>query len=381
MFSRFVIVACLCLGFSSAWLFSGPDCDEQNSCKTCAQTESWSGKRCRWCPRTSTCHAHGSVVNKCSRAENVVNSKDCNKIVQKKYDKNLAYKLVQLCALAYSPDVAKYKTKAESDEVKTFHLVKQVINSCSGEAMCSGFVAVSHSEKAIAIAFRGTEHSQQLITQMKRVLLEQKQSFEAGGKVQGYFKDAFEVVWKDLKSYVYEQIKKYPNYEVWVTGHSLGGALASLASTTIAFERKKRHQKKTPKDNLVLYTFGQPRVGNYDYAFAHDNLVPQSFRVTHYRDVVVHLPTCTVFLPGTPCISLGGGPYHHGKEVFYGTEIMAKDSSYKTCNGNPKNEDFGCSDNPLVWGRCFTGEAARCVEDHKQYFGLNVGIWWKSIQV
>ena len=310
------------------------------------------------------------MANKCSRAEIVVDSADCNKVVHAKYDKDLAYKLVYLCALAYSPDVAKYKTKAS--EVKTFYLVKQVIKSCSGGGLCSGFVAVSRSEKAIAIAFRGTEHSQQLITQMRRVLIEPKQSFKTGGKVQLYFKDAFEVVWEDLQHYVYEQINKYPNYKVWVTGHSLGGAIASLASAVIAFERK------TPKDILVLYTFGQPRVGNYDYALAHDKLVLQSFRVTHYRDVVVHLPTCTVLAPGTPCISWGGGPYHHGKEVFYGAEIMTKNSPYKTCHGKPHNEDVGCSNNPLVWLRCFTAEVFRCVEDHKQYFGLNVGDWWKK---
>ena len=40
-----------------------------------------------------------------------------------------------------------------------------------------------------------------------------------------------------------------------MTGHSLGGALASLASTLIIYEGE------TSKDDLMLYTFGQPRVG------------------------------------------------------------------------------------------------------------------------
>ena len=369
---RFLIFVCVFVGFSSAWLFSGPDCDEMKDCVSCTRTKSWSRERCRWCYRTSTCHAHGSLVNKCSRAEYVAYPVSCNKIVHAKYDKNLAYKLVFLSALAYSPDVAKYLSGAS--ELKTFHLVKQVIKSCSGGAFCSGFVAVSYSKKAIVIAFRGTQHFEQLITEMRRVLTEPKQSFQAGGKVQAYFKEAFEVVWKDLQHYVYEQMKKYPNYQVWVTGHSLGGALASLASTVIAFARK------TAKYNLVLYTFGQPRVGNYDYAFAHDSLVPQSFRLTHYRDIVVNLPTCRT-APGAPCIALGGGPYHHGKEIFYENKIMTKDSPYKLCDGLPYNEDLRCSNNPLIWSKCFSTELPKCIDDHRYYFGIRVGTWWKKIQI
>ena len=136
---------------------------------------------------------------------------------------------------------------------------------------------------------------------------------------------AFKAVWHDLQKYVNEEVKKNPSYSVWVTEHSLGGALASLASTLIMFEGK------TPKDNLMLYTFGQPRVGNYDYALTHDGLVPLSFRVTHYRDIVVHLPTCLAIAPGTPCIAFGSWPYHHGKEIYYRDEIMTKSSPYKTC--------------------------------------------------
>jgi len=63
--------------------------------------------------------------------------------------------------------------------------------------------------------------------------------------------------------------------------HSLGGALAILASADI-----KLHFGKV---NYV-YTFGQPRVGNSQFAAFYDNLVPQTFRIINYADLVVHLP-------------------------------------------------------------------------------------------
>ena len=111
-------------------------------------------------------------MNKCSRTEDIKDSENCNKIVYAEYDRNLAYKMIYLCALAYSDDVAKYLPKAS--EVSTFELVKQVTKPCSGDALCSGFVAVSHTEKAIAVAFRGTQHSTQLVNEILSILTQPK---------------------------------------------------------------------------------------------------------------------------------------------------------------------------------------------------------------
>ena len=364
----FVVLACLSLSYSSGNdKCSTGDCHSQRDCVSCTNTKSWSGENCRWCPRDQACHAQASLANECSRAENIINPNDCDTIVHAEYDKHLAYKMIFLSALAYSDDVAKYIPKAT--EVDKFHLVSQIKQPCSGDAVCSGFVAVSHSQKAIAIAFRGTEHLKQLVTEVLHVLTQPKSLFSAGGKVQGYFLDAFQTIWKDLKNHAYKSMKSYPNYKIWVTGHSLGGALASLASTAIMSEGK------ASKHNLMLYTFGQPRVGNYDYALAHDKLVPQSFRVTHYRDVVVHLPTCTKYDVHQPCISVGGGPYHHGKEIYYDNAVMIKDSPHKICKGLPHNEDLNCSNDSVK--KCATSPG-KCIDDHKKYFGISVGTWWKD---
>ena len=364
----FVTLACFSISCSNAWL-TGSNCEDHSDCVSCTNHKTWSGENCRWCPRDLECHTRGSLLHKSSTTENIKDPKDCDKIVYAQYDRNVAYKMVYLSALAYSDDVAKYIPKAS--EVNTFELVKQV-TKLSGGGLSSGFVAVSHSEKAIAIAFRGTQSYTQMLTEIICILTEPPTDFEAGGKVQEYFLSVFNVIWNDLRQYVNEEIKNNPSYKVWVTGHSLGAALASLASTLILYEGK------TSRDNLMLYTFGQPRVGNYDYALAHDSLVPLSFRVTHYRDMIVHLPTCHTTVPGTPCIALGDWPYHHGKEIYYGNETMTKFSSYKTCEGLPHDEDLGCSNNPTVWLKCLSGQLAQCINDHDQYFGVNVGIWWKT---
>jgi predicted lipase len=52
-----------------------------------------------------------------------------------------------------------------------------------------------------------------------------------------------------------------------ITGHSLGGALASLAAAEICSSGKISPQ------NIKLLTFGQPRTGNWVWAKNMDKLV------------------------------------------------------------------------------------------------------------
>ena len=49
-----------------------------------------------------------------------------------------------------------------------------------------------------------------------------------------------------------------PTYTVVITGHSLGAAAAALAAVD--------YYEQTGGSKAVLYTFGQPRVGDYDFA-------------------------------------------------------------------------------------------------------------------
>ena len=52
--------------------------------------------------------------------------------------------------------------------------------------------------------------------------------------------------------------------QIFVTGHSLGGALATLAS----YDIQQAVQHMPVKVDVACYTFGSPRVGNH--AFARD---------------------------------------------------------------------------------------------------------------
>ena len=77
----------------------------------------------------------------------------------------------------------------------------------------------------------------------------------------------------------------YRTTSVYVTGHGLGGAFAIISALDI-------------NDYLnqgvdVVYTFGQPRVGNDAFAAYYANKLPNTFRVINNADIVPHLPPTT----------------------------------------------------------------------------------------
>jgi hypothetical protein len=63
--------------------------------------------------------------------------------------------------------------------------------------------------------------------------------------------------------------------QVYVTGHSLGGALANLAAYDIA--KALKGCKNLTK--VVCYTFGAPRTGNHSFARDYNKVVPDTWSI------------------------------------------------------------------------------------------------------
>lgn len=132
--------------------------------------------------------------------------------------------------------------------------------------------------------------------------------------------------------------------------------MASLASTWLSYN------SVAPRKNIILYTFGMPRVGNYDYALQHDQLVNNSWRVVNDNDIVPHFPTLV-------SLSILNGPYHHGVEAFYSKPATSPNSEHRECHGKPYNEDANCS---------FSKFPALSIERHNTYFSIPVPTFWQT---
>lgn len=80
------------------------------------------------------------------------------------------------------------------------------------------------------------------------------------------------------------------------SGHSLGGALATLASIDIAI----RHD--LPPNRVITEIFGAPRIGNEAFASFYNHVVPLHWRVITDGDIVPQLPGTRYFPVGLDAV-------------------------------------------------------------------------------
>lgn len=166
----------------------------------------------------------------------------------------------------------------------------------------------------------------------------------AGGSVSNYFYEAFTSVWMaGMGGDVVALRRKYPDYKLWIVGHSLGGAMASLAASYI------EKMKIADGNRIKLVTFGQPRTGDRAFAKAVGEQIPYSFRVTHAHDVVPQFPPKGF-----------RNYYHHRSEVFYNNNMTTPD--YVECE---EEED----------GMCGNGLKRLSFDDHHRYFNVFISRW------
>lgn len=143
-----------------------------------------------------------------------------------------------------------------------------------------GFVA--RKDNTVIVAFRGTEptHLIDWLTDVK--FPQRKFDTNIPGLVHGGWADALE----DVREQMLEAVAKLSTGEalrVFVTGHSLGGALAVLAASVLQSEGKQKI--------AAVYTYGQPRVGDPEFSAAFDaKLGAVTFRYVNDFDIVPHVP-------------------------------------------------------------------------------------------
>ncbi|KAI8086602.1 lipase [Halteromyces radiatus] len=148
----------------------------------------------------------------------------------------------------------------------------------------SGYVIRDDTQKTIYLVFRGTSSFGNILADFK-FFLGDYPPVGNGAKVHRGFYQSYMKIQKQVLSVMTDQLTKYPKYRVTVTGHSLGGAYATLAALDL-YQRDKRFNPK----NMNIITFGEPRVGNPAFAAYGVSTKLEKKRVVHNRDVVSHLP-------------------------------------------------------------------------------------------
>ena len=225
-------------------------------------------------------------------------------------------------------------------------------------------VYVAENDQAIVVAFRGSEApttldglKDWLLTNANNYLiLPEGQSgtdFAAAGvgaRFHRGFLDALAMVWEPLFA-PWTRRRRSKERPLWVTGHSLGGAIALLAAWR--FQRNFLSVQE-------IVTFGAPMIGNDAAARAFEQeFAGKIYRYVDMEDVVPHLPS----------VSLLANAYQHclNEVALSAAEVAAAAAGLKALGQSlettEKELDPGLADQ--VWGLVKTRIASHMIDNYQ----------------
>jgi hypothetical protein len=116
------------------------------------------------------------------------------------------------------------------------------------------------------------------------------------GQVHQGFQTAYNALADPVTAEIESALAENPDYKLTITGHSLGGGIAAIATAALS---GRGH-------TVTTYTFGEPLNGNAAFVQYIERAVPDSnyFRVTHANDGVPQIPPTLL------------GYAHHGPEFW-----------------------------------------------------------------
>ena len=148
-------------------------------------------------------------------------------------------------------------------------------------------VLVAKDRNDLWFAFRGTEPSK--LNDVMADLNVIKNAAKAGGRVHSGFQKEVNDLWMDILEELEHNDQLKVRKDVYFTGHSLGAAMATIAST-----RYPRAEE--------LHTFGSPRVGGPKFV---KNISVPHYRFMNNNDIVCRIPPAWL------------GFKHHGEMIYF----------------------------------------------------------------
>lgn len=163
--------------------------------------------------------------------------------------------------------------------------VRHTIEARSMNSIWEVFGFIIESPEEIIIAFRGTSSTSNWVS-----------NINASQKKFKYITDhclthrGFTDIYSSAREGILSVLRSLsPDKSLFVTGHSLGGALAALCAVDAAVNTHYRSPS--------LYTYGSPRTGDPDFAKAAGKYVLNSFRIANPFDIVTYVPPSIYKLP------------------------------------------------------------------------------------
>jgi hypothetical protein len=148
-------------------------------------------------------------------------------------------------------------------------------------------IALTDKEK-ICLSFRGTATSLNVFTDLNFKQTNIAKVSQENIEVHNGFYNGLMSVWDEVSAYLKQQVKQlkanHCRPKLYLTGHSLGGAMAAIAAFFVKFDTELSSLETT------LCTFGQPRCGNQAFADYLERNLTHYYRVVNYLDIIPKVP-------------------------------------------------------------------------------------------
>lgn len=229
------------------------------------------------------------------------------------FDLNIAKTCVVLSGAAYC-DKDNYNTMKMIEPANDFQYYQTLYDK---KTDLHGYVGVIQPENQILVVFRGSASTRNWMDDADVILTQYSTFVECNCNVHSGFYASSNNIYPFVHEYVNDMLDIFPNFNVIITGHSYGAAVAQLISMELL-------------SNGIyssLYNYGQPRIGDRNYANFVNSKMDKLWRFTHYKDMIPHIPPIT-----------GLGYYHSCTEIYENEYHELKECS------NIDGEDNTCAD-------------------------------------
>ncbi len=199
------------------------------------------------------------------------------------FNLNAAKRYVSFCGASYCTDPLITKNTIDTwscHECQKYPNVKATTFHGS-RTDANGFVAYDPNANEILIAFAGTDplSIENWIDDLD--FIKTAYPYCAGCEVHEGFYRSYSTVNDQVRSLVNSYQSQYPNATLSITGHSLGAAMAAHCGAALVESGYKLTN---------IYTYGMPRVGNEAFEKWYTTRLPGTFRMSHFKDPVPHVP-------------------------------------------------------------------------------------------
>ncbi len=149
-----------------------------------------------------------------------------------------------------------------------------------------GFVLSSRNHNIIV--FRGTQRTIEWVLNINAVYATNDR--KVASQSYGAIHPGFSTIYSNIATQTLEAAKKLnPSVPCYLSGHSLGAAIATLAAIDIAVNIPQLQKQ------VQLYSYASPRVGDRVFAREHNRVVPNSYRVVNLADAITLVPFTVFF--------------------------------------------------------------------------------------